>query len=135
MWGMVLGTVFWQWIPTSASSIPHFITGRVGGVMGDRQEKQLNLRNQGARGGGTREGILVQKLSMYRKGGGVQEHGRSVSDAFLFQLTGGRRRVAVGPDRLPSSFPFWQNAVNIPLIISEQGIGLLRKLREKTSKF
>lgn len=103
---------------------------------GDRKEKQLNLRNQGARGGGTRERILVQKLGMYRKGGGVQGQGRSVSDAFLFLLTGGRRRVAVGSDQLPYSFPFWQNAVNIPLtLISEQGIGLPRKLREKDSKF
>lgn len=46
---------------------------------GGQAEKQLNLRNQGARGGGTREGILVQKLSMYRKGGGVQEHGLMMS--------------------------------------------------------
>lgn len=102
---------------------------------GGQAGKAVELEESGSQRRWDSKGILVQKLSMYRKGGGVQEHGRSVSDAFLFQLTGGRRRVAVGPDRLPSSFPFWQNAVNIPLIISEQGIGLLRKLREKTSKF
>lgn len=80
---------------------------------------------------------MVQKPGVYGKGGGVQEHGRSVLDSFLFQLTGGRRRVAVWPDQLPYSFPFWQNAVSIPLTDKwdDQGIGLPRELRGKASKF
>lgn len=96
-----------------------------------KKKKQLNLKNQGARGDGTWERIL----GVYWKGGGVQEHGRTVLDSFLFQLTGGRRRVAVWPDQLPYSFPFWQNAVSIQLtMISDQGISLPRGLREKSSK-
>lgn len=88
--------------------------GELEGWWGQAEKKQLDLRNQGARGDGTWERILVQKLGVYGKEGGVQEHGGTVLGSFLFQLRGERRRVAVWPDQLPYSFPFWQNVVSIP---------------------
>lgn len=96
----------------STSTNQHHSIGRVGRMVG------TGRRN--SRTGGIREpeemGLEGESWSKSWLWVGVWE--RSVLDSFLFQLTGGRRGVTVSPHHLPYSFPFWQNAVNTPLTVT-----------------